>query len=168
MAGSAINTVLAPTDFSERSFYAFDLAIKIASCFKAKIIPYHVIPQEQIRVAREIMIEQKLTVPGYSEEELIEKRKEKIVREFERHFPDYRELNIQVEPHAVLGNPVEKILEAVEAFGVDIIVMGTHGRTGINLALIGSVAEKVVRHSPVPVTTVKVQSDPAVQAGGAI
>ena len=162
MAGMTINTVLAPTDFSERSFHAFDLAIGIASCFKAKIIPFHVIPYEQIRVAREIMIEQKFDVPGYSEHELIEKRKERIVREFERHFPDYRDLDIEVEPHAVLGNPVEKILEAVKAFGVDLIVMGTHGRTGINLALIGSVAEKVVRHSPVPVTTVKVQSEPDV------
>ena len=165
MADSAINTVLAPTDFSERSFHAFDLAIKIASCFKAKIIPFHVIPQEQMRVVSEIMIEQKLSVPAYSEQELIEKRKEKIIREFERHFPDFREFHIQVEPHAALGNPVEKILEAVDIFGVDIIVMGTHGRTGINLALIGSVAEKVVRHSPVPVTTVKVMSDCEVQTG---
>ena len=162
MAGSTIKTVLAPTDFSERSFHAFEFAIGIASCFKAKIILFHVVPQEQIRVAREIMIVQKFTVPRYSEQELLEKRKEKISREFERLFPDYRELNIQVEPHAVLGNPVEKILEAVETFGVDIIVMGTHGRTGINLALIGSVAEKVVRHSPVPVTTVKVQHETAV------
>jgi nucleotide-binding universal stress UspA family protein len=159
MSDSAINTVLAPTDFSDRSFYAFDLAIKIAACFKAKIIPFHVIPLEQIRVAREIMIEQKFTVPGYSEQELIAKREARIFREFERHFPDYGTLSIRVEPHAALGNPVEKILEAVETYGVDIIVMGTHGRTGINLALIGSVAEKVVRHSPVPVTTVKVQSD---------
>ncbi len=82
MATSEIKTVLAPTDFSERSFYAFDLAIKIASCFKARIIPFHVIPQEQIRFAREIMIEQKFTVPGYSEEELIERRKEQIIKEF--------------------------------------------------------------------------------------
>jgi len=162
MAGSAIKTILAPTDFSERSFHAFDLAIKIASCFKAKIILFHVVSQEQIRVAREIMIEQKFSVPGYSEQELLKKRKERIIREFERHFPDYRDLDIQVEPHTALGNPVEKILEAVESFGVDIIVMGTHGRTGINLALIGSVAEKVVRHSPVPVTTVKVRSETSV------
>jgi nucleotide-binding universal stress UspA family protein len=165
MAGMSINTVLAPTDFSERSFYAFELAIGIASCFKAKIIPFHVIPQEQIRVAREIMIEQKFSVPGYSEQELLDKREERIIREFERLFPDYAGLDIQVEPHAVMGNPVEKILEAVQTYGVDLIVMGTHGRTGINLALIGSVAEKVVRHSPVPVTTVKVKSDSGLQAG---
>ncbi len=159
MATSEMKTVLAPTDFSARSFYAFDLAVKIASCFKARIIPFHVIPQEQIRFAREIMIEQKFTVPEYSEEELIERRKEKIMKEFERHFPDYKKLNIKVEAHAAFGNPVEKILDAVRAYQVDIIVMGTHGRAGINLALIGSVAEKVVRHSPVPVTTVKVPGD---------
>ena len=90
------------------------------------------------------------------------KGRKRLSRSFERHFPDYKKLNIKVEAHAAFGNPVEKILDAVRAYQVDIIVMGTHGRAGINLALIGSVAEKVVRHSPVPVTTVKVPGDPAV------
>jgi nucleotide-binding universal stress UspA family protein len=154
-----IKTILVPTDFSDRSFHAFDIAVKLAACFEAKILLFHVIPQEQIRFAREIMIEQKFTVPGYSEEELIERRKAKMLEEFERYVPGYRELGLEVEPQAQFGNPVEKILEAVEIYNVDLIVMGTHGRTGIHLALIGSVAEKVVRHSPVPVTTVKVPGD---------
>jgi nucleotide-binding universal stress UspA family protein len=158
-----IKIILAPTDFSERSFHAFDLAVRLASCFKAKILLFHVIPQEQIRFAREIMIEHKFTVPGYSEEELIERRKAKMLKEFERNFPNVWDLGLQIEPQALFGNPVEKILEAVDSYGVDLIVMGTHGRTGINLALIGSVAEKVVRHSPVPVTTVKVPSTPMIR-----
>jgi len=151
-----IKTILTPTDFSERSYYAFHMALKCAQCFKAKLILFHVIPQEQVRFAREIMVEQKFTIPGYSEEELIRRRKEKILKEFEKHFPDYKGQELEVEAQAAFGNPVEKILAAIEEYKIDIIIMGTHGRTGINLALIGSVAEKIVRHSPVPVTTVKV------------
>jgi nucleotide-binding universal stress UspA family protein len=48
----------------------------------------------------------------------------------------------------------EQILATAREVGADLIVLGTHGRTGVSHALIGSVAERVVRHSPVPVLTV--------------
>jgi nucleotide-binding universal stress UspA family protein len=53
------------------------------------------------------------------------------------------------------GNPFEKILDAAEDHRIDLIVLGTHGRTGVKRLLIGNVAEKVVRHAPCPVLTVK-------------
>jgi len=53
------------------------------------------------------------------------------------------------------GLPVEEILEYVEAEGIDGIAMGTHGRSGVERVVIGSVAEKVVRKSPVPVVTIR-------------
>ena len=148
--------ILAPTDFSERSEYAFNLAVDFSKRFDSKLILFYVISQEQTRFAKEIMVEQKITIPGFSEEELIRRRKEKVLKEFEKVIPDYKEQNIRVSAEVAVGNPVEQILEAIKRLNVDHVVIGTHGRTGINLALIGSVAERVVRHSPVPVTTVKV------------
>jgi len=56
--------------------------------------------------------------------------------------------------HAVEGHPAEAILRAVGEYGMDLIVMGTHGRRGFERRVMGSVAEEVVRLSPVPVTTV--------------
>jgi nucleotide-binding universal stress UspA family protein len=53
------------------------------------------------------------------------------------------------------GDPFEKILDAAEAHRIDLIVLATHGRTGIKRLIIGNVAEKVVRHAPCPVMTVK-------------
>ena len=53
------------------------------------------------------------------------------------------------------GNPFEKIIEAAENHRIDLIVLATHGRTGVKRLLIGNVAEKVVRHSSCPVLTVK-------------
>ena len=54
------------------------------------------------------------------------------------------------------GVPHETILEYAETEGMDVVVMGTHGRTGLDHYLIGSVAERVVRRSPVPVLTVRI------------
>ena len=53
------------------------------------------------------------------------------------------------------GNPFDKILDAARDHRIDLIVLATHGRTGVKRLLIGNVAEKVVRHAPCPVLTVK-------------
>ena len=53
------------------------------------------------------------------------------------------------------GDPFEKIVDAAEDEKIDLIVIATHGRTGIRRLVIGNVAEKVVRHAPCPVLTVK-------------
>jgi len=55
----------------------------------------------------------------------------------------------------VEGNPHEEILNYVTEHGIDMIIMGTHGRTGLDRVVMGSVAERVVRRSPVPVLTVR-------------
>ena len=63
--------------------------------------------------------------------------------------------DLVVETAVVEGVPKTAILDYVEAEGADMVVMGTHGRTGLDHYLIGSVAERVVRRSPVPVVTVR-------------
>jgi len=55
----------------------------------------------------------------------------------------------------VNGDPFEKILDAAKDYRIDLIVLATHGRTGVKRLLIGNVAEKVVRHAPCPVLTLK-------------
>lgn len=66
-----------------------------------------------------------------------------------------RTAGLEVEPLILEGHPADKILEFAEQEGMDLIVMGTLGRTGLDRFLLGSVAEKVVRHSKVPVMVVK-------------
>jgi nucleotide-binding universal stress UspA family protein len=60
-----------------------------------------------------------------------------------------------VETAVVRGFPAEEILRYAEEHGADLLVLGTHGRTGVGRVLLGSVAEKVVRTAPVPVVTVR-------------
>ena len=66
---------------------------------------------------------------------------------------------VPVETEVVEGVPKTAILDYVDDEGMDMVVMGTHGRTGLDHYLIGSVAEKVVRRSPVPVVTVRLTED---------
>lgn len=63
--------------------------------------------------------------------------------------------NVMVRSHLRLGAPEEEIMKAVTEFGSDLIVMATSGKTGIQHFLLGSVAERVMRASPVPVVTVR-------------
>ncbi|WP_058366227.1 universal stress protein [Haloparvum sedimenti] len=67
---------------------------------------------------------------------------------------DLDERGIETRTHVVRGRPEEVISEVIEDEGIDIVVMPSHTRTGVQHFLLGSVAERVVRHAPVPVTTV--------------
>ena len=66
-----------------------------------------------------------------------------------------KEAGVKIEPVFLKGIPADKILEYAEENNIDLIVMGTHGLTGMKRFLIGSVAEKVVRHSRVPVMVIR-------------
>ena len=67
--------------------------------------------------------------------------------------------SVDVETAVVDGSPSREIIRYAEANDCDLIVMGTHGRGGIDRLLLGSVAEKVVRGSPIPVLTVRIDGD---------
>ena len=71
-------------------------------------------------------------------------------------LPEAGATNVDVTRRVVVGVPYEKILETVGAESVDLIVMATHGRTGLRHLLMGSVTERVVRLAPCPVLTMHV------------
>lgn len=66
---------------------------------------------------------------------------------------------INVEPVLLEGNPSEELIRYAEEEKMDIVIMGTHGKTGLDKLLLGSVAEKLVRHSKVPVMVVREKCD---------
>jgi nucleotide-binding universal stress UspA family protein len=66
----------------------------------------------------------------------------------------HKDAGIPIETHLTEGLPHERIIAVAEEVGAELIVMGTHGRTGLAHLLVGSVAERVVRASPIPVLTV--------------
>ena len=70
-------------------------------------------------------------------------------------------VGVPIEIHLLEGSPSREIVRFAEKEGVDLVVMGTHGRGGIDRLLLGSVAERVVRSSKVPVLTVRVGQPPS-------
>jgi nucleotide-binding universal stress UspA family protein len=136
-----IRTVLHPTDFSERSDYAFRLACSLARDYGARLLLVHVTPT--VVVSGEVV-----TLPPQPPD---------VWKALQEQLANLRppDPNVSVGRHLKEGDPATEILRLAREAKVDVIVMGTHGRTGFGRLLLGSVAEQVVRRAPCPVVTVK-------------
>lgn len=139
--------ILFATDFSESSEYAFEHALTLAKKFNARLTILHVI-NEPVDLRG-------FYVPHISFEKLedeIRESAEKMMQKFCRNkikdFSNY-------ETFVLAGIPYDEILKKAEEEKASLIVLGTHGRTGIDHVLFGSTAEKVVRKSRCPVMTVR-------------
>jgi nucleotide-binding universal stress UspA family protein len=137
-----VQTILHPTDFSERCEEAFRVAGSLAKDHAARVIVVHVAepPAAPSGMAPSPPLPQGHR--GGLEEQLCR---------FQASAPEVR-LECRVEE----GDAAKGIVNAAQATQCDLIVMGTHGRTGLSRLLMGSVAEKVLRSAPCPVLTVKV------------
>jgi nucleotide-binding universal stress UspA family protein len=136
-----IRTILHPTDFSERSRLAFELACSLARDYGARLILAHVVELPMPAVAEGVMM-----VPITIDPEPLRKRLEKLRPAAQTVITEHKLLE---------GNPAAEILRLAQETECDLIVLGTHGRTGIGRLLMGSVAEQIVREAPCPVITVK-------------
>jgi universal stress protein A len=135
-----IRTIIYPTDFSRRSEYAFHLACALARDYGARMILAHVkAPPVVMGEFGAVPAEP----PGYLET-------------LKAELANYRPTpNIEVERIVVEGDPAVEIARLAKEHKADLIVMGTHGRSGLGRLLIGSVAEAVLRKAPCPVLTIK-------------
>jgi universal stress protein A len=135
--------ILVPTDYSKPSFAAFNPAIAIAKKFKAQLYMLHVVEEAPVYAYR----------IGVPQEELGERFIEQAAAEMRKAA---KRLNAtEAELIVRMGNVQEEILAVVKEKKIDLIVMGTHGRTGLAHAVVGSIAEKIVRTAPCHVLTVK-------------
>jgi universal stress protein A len=137
-----IKCILHPTDFSTHSEGAFQVACALARDYDARLVVLHVAPSPVMGNAGALLIP--------PDPEVYRQEYEGQLRQLQPPDP-----KIRVEHRLELGETVTKILEVVQECHCDMIVMGTHGRTGIGRLLMGSVAEKIVRNSVCPVLTVK-------------
>ena len=142
-----LDKILFATDFSEGSDHAFDYALSLATKFNARLAIIHVI-NEPVDLRG-------FYVPHISFEKLekeieegAEKMMERFCREKLKDFTDY-------ETAIVTGIAYEEILKKAEQVKASMIVLGTHGRSGLDHLLFGSTAERVVRSSACPVLTVR-------------
>ena len=141
-----IKKVLCAVDFSDYSPMVADYASMLAKCADAQILVLYVAPSLSQYVG--------FHVPPSSIEsfvgEIVTGAEDTMNVFVKDNFKD-----LSVQGKVVTGYPAEEILSIAEAEGCDMIVMGTHGRKGIDRILFGSVAEKVVKSSKSPVLTVR-------------
>src|SRR5262245_54590703 len=142
-----IKNILVPTDFSEPAGAAIEYARTLASEFGSRLHLLHVVPEP-------------FAYPWGTE--LSTFSLANILNESETGAHDRltaiaNDLSLpagRIEVCAAIGRPVDRILDYVGHHNIDFVVMGTHGRGMVGHLLVGSVAERIVRRSPVPVLTV--------------
>ena len=146
-----LKTILVPTDFSEYSKYALHYAIAFAQNFKARIILIHITPERDLDSIRQVST---YLQPGKLEE-LLTSRQSEDHRQLEEFIPPELKKGIKVEIVHKVGTPIVEIIRTAREREVDLIVIGTHGRSGLSHMLLGSVAENVVRQAPCPVLSIR-------------
>jgi nucleotide-binding universal stress UspA family protein len=141
------STILFANDFSEGSDNAFDYALSLAKQYSGKLVLIHVI-NEPVDLRG-------FYVPHISFENLekeIAEGAQKMMDSFcNKYLKDFENF----EQSVVSGVPADEIVKKAGECGADLIVMGTHGRKGMDHLLFGSTAERVVRYASCPVMTVR-------------
>lgn len=141
--------VLIPTDGSDPAERAARYGVALADSYGAAIHAVSVVDERDFSAG---------ILDG---EDLIREGQESAEEEATRavEFVGNLAPEAAVRTHVEIGVPAAAILEYVSRAGIDAVVMGTHGRTGLDHYLIGSVTEKVVRRSPAPVLSVRLDDD---------
>ncbi len=139
-----ISRILVPTDFSGPSRDATDYALTLARTFGASVSLLHVIEDPIVAIP---------ALVGYAPEPAT--LEEFSATALDNWVTPEDAHGVEINRHWEHGHPVPRILHYVDKHDCDLIVMGTHGRGPVAHALIGSVAEKVVRKAKCPVLTVR-------------
>jgi nucleotide-binding universal stress UspA family protein len=143
----AVKTILHPTDFSECSELAFRRACTLARDYGARLLVLHV-AEPVVAVGGEGIV---MLPPGSDLDSL-----QSQLQQIQSKDPE-----VKLEHRLAQGDAVTEILQVANDNACDLIVMGTHGRTGLRRLLMGSVAEQVVRKASCPVLTARMHLDQA-------
>jgi nucleotide-binding universal stress UspA family protein len=141
----SLKKILCPIDHSDGSKEALKYAVSFAMKNEAKLYLLHVIDIRSFDESIDTMAAQ---IPN---DETIKQLKTKLLE----CVPEEIRSDMQIEALVVQGIPFAEIISIAKGNNVDMIVMGTHGRTGLAHIMIGSVSEKVVRKAHCPVLTVR-------------
>ncbi|WP_321421883.1 universal stress protein [uncultured Methanobacterium sp.] len=129
------NTIMVPTDGSEYSKKAEDTALALAKKLGSVVVAVHI-------------IDDKLIYPY----EVLEEEGKGILREVQKKG---KEMNVDVHEILIVGSPTNDMAKIAQKAGADLVVLSTHGKTGLERIIMGSVAESAIKKISVPVMLVK-------------
>jgi nucleotide-binding universal stress UspA family protein/quercetin dioxygenase-like cupin family protein len=139
---AAIQTILHPTDFTPESDYAFRMACTLAKDYHARLVLLHVMLPSVSPLAS-------ATPNPLETAEAQDGLRERFP------WPEPGDPGIKIEHRVAEGDSADEVVRLARSLGCDLIVMGTHGRSGLDRWLTGSVAETVLRQAPCPVMTIR-------------
>lgn len=142
-----IKSILFPTDFSEESTVALRYAVDLAKRYGAKLY--------LVNIIYDVVKASGWYVPHVSTDKMYQELEEGAKKELERFGVEELSGMKDLERAVIKGVPHEEIINFVKKHKIDLIVMGTHGRKGVDRILFGSTAAQVVRFAPCPVLTVR-------------
>ncbi|MDP1648105.1 MAG: universal stress protein [Rubrivivax sp.] len=143
---SRLQLILFPTDFSDGSAAACSMLRTLATLSGARVHVLHVITELTDRRRRYLPIE--------LVEQFIAEIRKLADDDMAQHVAQHLQ-GLDIATEIVIGDGYEDILRRATELGADLIVLGTHGKRGLERLLVGSTAEKVMRHSAIPVLTVR-------------
>lgn len=139
-----IKKILVPTDFSEESEYAVNYAVLLAKKLQSRILLVHVIEPYTYSVSDAIQVIDHYTALKSIARSMLDDLQKKLLKE-----------GVKTDVVVMKGSPYLEIVKRARQTRVDLIILGTHGRTGVQRFLVGSVAERVIRLASCPVLTAK-------------
>ena len=139
-----MKSILVPTDFSEGFQDVIDYAVLIAKKFEGRLSFLHVI---------EPMMVYELYF-SFAHSSGSSELRGRMMEALKKKIDPVKDQGIEIEEMILMGLPSREIVKFAKARGVDLIVMGTRGRTGLSHVLLGSTAERVIQHAPCPVLTI--------------
>jgi nucleotide-binding universal stress UspA family protein len=140
--------ILVPCDFSKPAINAFKFALDVAERSGGTVILVHVI---ELPVLHDTALMPVLSF----EEQLLKELKENASAQFKKIIEKNKRERVKIFSHVEFGPISRRILEMISAQSVDVVIMGSHGASGLREYFIGSKAEKIIRKSPVPVLVTK-------------
>ncbi len=147
MTASIFYRIVVPTDFSPCADAALELARRLAAANEAELVLLHVLSDAALW-------SEGLASPSHVER-VFESVRQKAVAELERRAEDVRRAGVRARISTRHGAAWREIVDEVTDERADLVVMGTHGRGGLDRTFLGSVADRVVRMAPCPVLTVR-------------
>jgi nucleotide-binding universal stress UspA family protein len=133
---------LVPIDFSQYADYALDYAMTLAKTLQARLTLLHVIH------AMPLGVTDMGTALPYS---YLQELEAEITQNMQTYLKRVQDAGLEGDTMVVHGMPFDEIVQTAKTNNVNLIIMGSHGRTGLGRLFLGSVAEKVVRLAPCPV-----------------
>lgn len=140
----AVRRIMVPIDFSDGSTRALRHARELALTYGAEIVALHAIEEVVLPMAYGM-------APKQVDAEAVRPNVERALADLLSEHVGVEHARAEIR----VGYPPQEILDAIDEEEIDWVVMGTHGRQGLNRLLMGSVAERIVRHAPCPVLTLQ-------------